>query len=199
MDYSPSYIYTWPKLLKSYMGKAHVHFLEVGSLEGISACWMLQNVLNHSSSRLTCIDTFRCDDTGQAILDLQSDGDNDDFLYHRFIHNITLADGLSRVTIVRQRAESALRVLPFDTYDFIHLDASRTAKDVLSDAVLAWPLLKKLGLLVFDDYGWNNPCDPTPRGAPRLAIDTFLSVFSGDYEVFLQGYQVIIRKIKESK
>ena len=40
-------------------------------------------------------------------------------------------------------------------FDFIYIDGSHIAKDVLTDACMAWPLLMPKGLMVFDDYMWE--------------------------------------------
>ena len=36
--------------------------------------------------------------------------------------------------------------------DLIYIDGSHLAKDVLSDAILSWKLLKPSGVMIFDDY-----------------------------------------------
>jgi len=64
---------------------------------------------------------------------------------------------------------------------------------VLEDAVLCWPLLKKGGLLTFDDYEWDG--DPDPLNCPKPAIDAFLDVFEGHYELIHQAYQVTVEKL----
>jgi len=52
------------------------------------------------------------------------------------------------------RSDAMLRDLPHDHFDYISIDGSHEAADVLSDAVLSWPLLKTGGLICFDDYEW---------------------------------------------
>lgn len=38
--------------------KENLNFLEIGSFEGRSTGWLLENVLTHDSSKIICIDTF---------------------------------------------------------------------------------------------------------------------------------------------
>ena len=45
------------KFLSCYKDKP-CKFLEIGSYEGMSAIWMLNNVLTHEESRLWCIDSW---------------------------------------------------------------------------------------------------------------------------------------------
>lgn len=51
-------IKTWEKHLSRFTHQPDLEFLEIGSFEGGSACWLLKNVLTSEDSRLTCIDTF---------------------------------------------------------------------------------------------------------------------------------------------
>ena len=78
-------------------------------------------------------------------------------------------------------------------FDFIYIDGSHIAKDVLTDACMAWPLLKPKGLMVFDDYLWTpNARDILHR--PKLAIDAFVNIFAEEVEIVHVGYQLVVRK-----
>jgi hypothetical protein len=61
------------------------------------------------------------------------------------------------------------------------------------DAVLCWDLLKVDGIMIFDDYQWKLDEYP-PSRRPKIAIDSFLTVFGPYIEVRHVGYQVIVRK-----
>ena len=39
-----------------------------------------------------------------------------------------------------------------ESFDFIYIDPSHQAPDILTDAVLAFKLLRLSGVMVFDDY-----------------------------------------------
>jgi len=66
-----------------------------------------------------------------------------------------------------------------ERYDFIYVDGSHLAKDVLIDAVLAWQILEPGGYLAFDDYTWTEKPrqEANPLDNPRLAIDAFYTIF----------------------
>lgn len=49
---------TWEQYLIHLANQPEINVLEIGSWEGMSACWLLDNILTHESSRITCIDTF---------------------------------------------------------------------------------------------------------------------------------------------
>lgn len=78
--------------------------------------------------------------------------------------------------------------------DYIYIDGSHLAIDVMCDAVLAWGLLKDNGILIFDDYGWGaHTTDEKQK--PKLAIDAFLTAFTGHCNVIEGGWQVFLRKL----
>jgi predicted O-methyltransferase YrrM len=83
-------------------------------------------------------------------------------------------------------------VVSNEVFDFIYIDGSHVAKDVLTDACMAWPLLKPEGLMVFDDYMWGNPRDALHR--PKIAIDAFTTIFGETAEIIHVGYQLVVRK-----
>ena len=82
----------------------------------------------------------------------------------------------------------------FKPFDFIYIDGSHVAKDVLTDACMAWPLLKQNGFMVFDDYAWK-PEGITTMQRPKIAIDFFLNIFEEELIVVHVAYQLIVRKV----
>lgn len=184
-------IKTWEKHLSRFAHQPDLEFLEIGSFEGGSACWLLKNILTGEGSRLTCIDTF--DFAGQGSYYLQDEGSESMSIEDRFDFNIKQTGSAHKVRKLVGCSQEVLRGLSFSTYDFIYIDGSHKAVNVLEDAVLVWPLLKKHGLLTFDDYEWDG--DPDPLNCPRVAINAFLNVFETHYAMIHKGYQITIEKI----
>ncbi len=177
----------WPRLLAPLVGQPGLHFLEVGSFEGRSACWLLKHVLTHPSSRLTCIDLFP-DSLGgdcEAMPRLSTPNAS-------FDSNIAATGAGERVTKLRGSSADRLRQLRSAQFDFIYIDGAHEAPHVLQDAVLAWPLLKMGGLMCFDDYGWAPELPALER--PQTAIDAWLSIYAGMLDVVDRGYQLTVRK-----
>jgi hypothetical protein len=63
-------------------------------------------------------------------------------------------------------------------FDFIYVDGSHQAPDVLADAFLSFRLLRENGVIAFDDYLWQ---EALPDGidsirCPKLAIDAFTNI-----------------------
>lgn len=179
----------WERTLASFKGKPDIHFLEVGSLEGRSACWLLSHVLTHPSSTLTCIDLFKpwhiqpssCEDP-TIVIDTNA----------VFDANIAAIGATDRIRKRVGNSHVLLRSLPLCAFDCIYIDASHEPRDVLQDAVLSWGLLKEKGLLILDDYGFDDPRFPDHR--PKSAIDAFLHAFIQEYDVLHRGFQIIVRK-----
>ena len=80
-------------------------------------------------------------------------------------------------------------------FDIIFIDASHLAKDVLSDAILSWKILKNGGVLIFDDYKWNKLEKNIDK--PKIAIDSFLKIYSNEIKILAMKYQVLIQKDKK--
>lgn len=180
----------WHSYLGHLKDRSNVKALEIGCFEGRATVWLLQNILTHPTSSIIVIDTFT---GGMENSDHQ---DNVVNLRKRFEHNIKA--WRDKVKILSGLSHIHLRKMPaISTFDYIYVDGSHMAKDVLEDAVLSWRLLKKGGILTFDDYrDWNFYKDPIL--CPRVAIDSFLSIYKNQYEIVDQDYQIALRKVGDT-
>lgn len=163
------------------------NILEIGSFEGKSTEWMLKN----TSAHVTCVDTWQ-----------GSDEHSDELkhgLFERFNENI-IDQYKDRVTIHRGMSGEVLRTLPCKpVYDFIYIDGSHYAKDVHEDAILSWRLLKKDGVIVFDDLFWkaDESLDAYDLKNPRLGIELFVKLYEKDINILGYWEQLAIQKITE--
>jgi hypothetical protein len=138
--------------------------LEIGSFEGLSTTWLLK----HTNAHVTCVDTWEGSD--------EHTDEHKQGLYERFLENIE--PWKDRVTILRGESGKVLRTLPCEeTYDFIYIDGSHYAKDVLADAVLTWPLINPTGLIIFDDYLWTTDGNIESLTGPQPGINAFLNIY----------------------
>jgi predicted O-methyltransferase YrrM len=174
-------------------------FLEIGSFEGRSMVWIAENMMQDGDS-IDCVDTW---EGGE-----EHGEENMSEVEKRFKHNAQLVmdkypsgQGGTMRPVFAQKGPSvqALGWWLYEdlkegkpNYDFIYIDGSHIAKDVLTDACMAWPLLKPKGLMVFDDYMWGNPRDILHR--PKPAIDAFCNLFAEEAEIVHVGYQLVVRK-----
>jgi predicted O-methyltransferase YrrM len=170
------------RLLAGMRGLPGLSFLEIGSFEGRSTVWFLQEVLTGAGSTITCIDTFR----GSAE-HVRLDVGKDD-LQGTFRGNVDSFG--SRVRVIEGESAVVLRAMPRQkAFDLVYVDGSHQTTDVLEDAVLSWPLLKVDGIMVFDDYQWR-----VMESRPGPAIDAFLAVHADRYHLLHKEYQVVVRK-----
>jgi len=174
-DWMTNRLEDWRQDFAKFAGLPGLRMLEIGSYEGRSAVWFLENILTHPTSRLVCIDPF-FDPTREI----------------RFDHNINLCQAQGRVEKRHAGSETVLHRLEKSSFDLIYVDGAHEAPAVLFDAMLSWDLLKPGGLLVFDDYQWQPNRPPEQR--PQLAIDLFLRSHAGRYNLVRQAYQVVIEK-----
>jgi predicted O-methyltransferase YrrM len=166
-------------------------FLEIGSYEGRSMVWMAENMVATppEDSAIFCIDTWAGGEE-HANRDMAA-------VEARFDHNVSVVEAKKLTHVVKAKGKSteqlALKLSCYEGYfDFAYIDGSHVACDVLTDACMAWPLLKPGGLLVLDDYLWGDPRDILHR--PKLAIDAFMNVFAEKIDVVHIGYQVVVKK-----
>lgn len=159
-------------------------FLEIGSFEGMSTIWMLENILTEESSQIFCIDAW-AEWTGDAFV--------------RFVSNINKTGLKDKVHIVKGDSSEELRIFPKEHFDFIYVDGNHDEKAVIKDAIGSFRILKKGGIIAFDDYLLgisypNSPGSKAMNGSTKKAIDYFLDVFQDELEIIHKDYQVWIRK-----
>ena len=120
----------------------------------------------------------------------------------RFEANVATAGSACPVEVRQGDSLSELCRLvveePARAFDFISIDASHRACDVIGDAVLAFRLLKRGGVMVFDDYLWSpfKPGSEDPLSTPKIAVDAFTTLFARQARVLagLPIYQLYVQK-----
>lgn len=160
------------RLLEEFRDRP-VRFLEIGSFEGASAVWMLRNILTHPDARLTCVDNDKLGCGKRLEANLAASG----FAAKATIHWIDSH-------VVRTH-------VPDDHFDFVYVDGSHAAANVLFDVVNANLICRPGGIVGCDDYLFELPEDGS---VPKPAIDAFLTLQGDRVEVIHSGYQLWFRK-----
>lgn len=179
----------WEQMYEHVPKKGRV--LEIGSFEGRSAIWAMGKL--EAGGEVICIDTW---EGGEDHKNNELDGAEERF--KRNINKATQKYAGVGVTAYKGTSFSALaKLITEDTkgFDVVYVDGSHTAWDTLTDACMAFPLLKVGGFLVFDDYHWGNSDNPLHR--PKIAVDAFSTIFGEQFATIHNGYQVILQKVKE--
>ena len=165
--------------------------LEIGSHEGRSACWMLENMLSDTGT-MTCIDPF----ADRPVTAFAEDSIPEDrTIETRFRANIAEVKGADQtVNVMVDLSFSALAqlIVAKQQYDFIYVDGTHHADEVLADAVMCFGMLQSGGVMLFDDYLWED--DPRHLGRCKASIDAFVNMFYDRLKLGLVNYQLAIVK-----
>lgn len=177
----------WKLWLGHLIGQP-ARMLEVGSYEGSSTRWFLQNILTHPKALIHCVDTWK---GGEGLIEYADDG-----LKRKF--NEAVAEfGVHKVSWYSGKSQDILPQFMDDyvgvQFDAAYIDGSHTAANVLSDSVDVFRLVKPGGIIIWDDYLWEVWNDPLRQ--PKMAIDAFLACYKGQYEQIAEGWQVVIKKL----
>ncbi len=162
----------WKRHLQEFTGIADFQVVEIGSFQGMSACWLLDNILTHPTAKITCIDLY--------------------FQEH-FKGNIVKTGAADRVIELQGYSQDLLVDLTSEYYDVAYIDGCHKPTSALQDAILSWRLVKVGGLMIFDDYEFTFP--DSPEQDTKIGIDVFLEMFASQLEVVHKGYQLIVKKI----
>lgn len=188
VDWFSYNIQNWQTWLSELKNKPQLTFLEIGSYEGRATHWLLENILTHPTAKIYCIDTF------QGSMEHQENNMDMHQVKKNFYHNMKPYQ--KKISVFEETSHAIIRrtpgLFPDNFFDFIYIDGSHKASDVLEDAVLCFRLLKNNGILIFDDYEW--PYYDNPLLKPQLAIDAWLNCFAGQYQLISKNWQVCIKK-----
>lgn len=172
--------------------------LEIGSYEGQSACFLIEQMGGGRPSEIHCIDTW-----GGSV---EHAGDDMGAVEARFDRNIKIALQKAEHPVdFHKHRGSSQEVLPTllttgfrDYFDLIYVDGSHQAPDVLFDAINSFALLKPEGLLIFDDYIWQmEPYGEQDHyNMPKPAIDAFFNIYRRKLKpVMAPLYQLYMLKL----
>ena len=181
----------WDMYLSKFVNKK-INCLDIGSFKGDSTCWMLNNICQNPYSRVYSVDTWEGSPEYNSEVKF-------DKIEKEFDENVLKTGNPEKNVKMKMMSSKALLKLKeygLVIFDFIFIDASHEAKDVLSDAILSWEILNEEGILIFDDYKWDKLNEEYFK--PKIAIDSFVSIYKNQLEVLYVGYQYIINKINMS-
>lgn len=186
----------WARILANVNPKT---YLEVGSYEGASTCCAIDQLSPRHALDIHCVDTW---DGG---IEHKNWGTDMQSVEGRFAHNIDIARRYAPnpVSITLHKGTSDVQMSKLVAegkggyFDFVYIDGSHQAPDVLLDACLGFKLLKIGGVLAFDDYAWfeNLPYGKDPLRCPKPAVDAFVNLNWRKLDMVRAPlYQLFIRK-----
>jgi hypothetical protein len=172
--------------LNKFKGLDNLNFLEIGSFEGQSANFFIDNYLTGSNCYITCIDPW-IEYSQSTVGNIQGwDEYINPSTYNLFISNTQ--HNKDKIIVYKHLSQEILHKLD-PVYDFIYIDGDHTTSAVMYDAVNGFKLLKNKGILIFDDYDWVQGSN-----RPKIAIDSFLEEYKNELNVIEIGSQITIEK-----
>jgi predicted O-methyltransferase YrrM len=186
-----SYTYTYDWFLRCELRK-HAHkfvdankansILEIGSFEGLSACFFMESFMDHPDSTLTCVDPFlKTDETTEVTNDTKS----------IFYKNVALNKNVTKIRIYETFSHNffdmAYRRREIPKYDFVYIDGSHLLPDITVDLNHCIHLTKRGGIIWMDDYGAGH------IGITEH-IDRMYEHNKEDLELIHKEYQIAFRK-----
>lgn len=175
---------TWSKILPELRPR---RILEIGSYEGAATCFAISTLAPLVEDlEIHCVDTWlgsvENQPGGLYAADMVA-------VASRFQHNTqqAIAKATCPVRLVCHQKESRLALAELIAagrsgwFDFVYVDGSHQAADVLVDAVMSHQLVRVGGMIAFDDYLWSEHESELnrrePLCCPKLAIDAFTNIF----------------------
>ena len=80
-------------------------------------------------------------------------------------------------------------------FDFIYIDGSHNGEDVIVDAIESFKILKKHGIMVFDDAMLD--IDKNKKYQTYEGVISFINMFKKEIEIMYLRNILIIKKISE--
>jgi len=175
-DYFSSHAYNFKEALNNFN---HFHYLEIGSFEGNSAIFVAQNFPN---SEIHCVDNWA---GTEEYGDLQFSK-----IERNFDKNILFFKNINKYKMTSDN----FFLTNQKKFDVIYIDGYHKASQVFKDFKNSWKVLKKGGVLIFDDYIWkffekieDNPC---------YAINKYLRVIYREINILkVSNSQLFIKKL----
>lgn len=173
-DWVTSKLNIWEKVLKTQLPRQSI--LEIGSYEGRSTCWFIENLLD-TNGKITCVENWKWGDVSKAFKE-----NTDRSLLVNPTKSLELIVGDSNKEIPKLIVKNC-------TYDLIYIDGEFSPINRVVDCFMAWQVLGLHGILVIDDY-------LTKEGTIKTSVDSFCNIFKDYFKYLYVGNQLIIKKTR---
>ena len=163
-----------------YINNKKYNILEIGSFEGLSACFFSDVLLNNNNSTLDCVDPFIKTNTDPKITSLFIS----DKTKYTFVDNIKKSKNKSKITFHNMKSDEYFKNNK-KTYNFIYIDGCHEPEYIKNDIQNSFNVIEDDGIIWLDDYGGN-----TSTGKCKDIIDTVLNNYKNKYEIIHKSYQL---------
>lgn len=172
------------EVLKKKINEKNFNILEIGTYEGGTAIYLLNFIKN---SKIDVVDTWS-KNFSRGTLDPRIDFDLIENIFDK-----NLSSFKSRLTKFKGQSDQFFlkNIDKGNIYDLIYVDGSHQYMDVINDAKSSWLMLKKGGIIIFDDFLW----DAFGKNSPIKAINEFVEIYKKEIIIHYVYHQIIIEKI----
>tara|TARA_Y100000591_G_scaffold330436_1_gene361448 strand:+ start:901 stop:1599 length:699 start_codon:yes stop_codon:yes gene_type:complete len=122
------------------------NYLEIGSFEGMSALYVADKF---KLSNIVCVDTWSNSSKESQILNFDFNG-----IEKNFDNNLSSYNFIKIKDTSTKAFENNLELRSL--YDYIYIDGSHDGEDIYFDATNCFKILKKNGVMIFDDISSIN-------------------------------------------
>ena len=176
-DFFVTNVYYFFKHIKKYR---NFNYLEIGTYEGCSAIYIANRF---EAKKIFCVDIW------ERVKEEYNEGINFSDIEKNFDENSKDYQNIIKIKKYSDDFFLSNNLL----FDVIYVDGHHLAEQVYKDAVNSWNILNDKGLLIFDDYIWNNYDDVYKN--PCYAINKFLIERHNKFDILeVTNSQIFIRK-----
>lgn len=183
-----------------------IKVLEIGSFEGRSTIFFIEKALqNNPNLEIHCVDLWGAAGKTQEKWDWDMTETEKHFDHN--VNQMLKQHSNANVNFVKHKNFSHMEMIKLlakgknNYFDFIYIDGSHRAPDVLFDALLAHRLVRLGGVLAFDDYLWTEEKEGQQNhyNLVKPAVDHYVNTYQQKVRVLQVGhiYQQYIQKLAD--
>ena len=163
--------------------KRPLRMLDIGGYEGEITAWFLNNLATNPESHVYVIDTWK--ESSKVGIDYKK-------IRRTFQQTIKKTGKETQCEVLPVTREDGLYhlldMLEEESIDVAFVDASQDPQEFMTDAILIWKLMRKGGIVIFDDYTFAK------NDVSRSLIDTFIRNYQSESIILETNLQIVIKK-----
>ena len=196
------------KQFNQYNKKLNKQILEIGTYTGVSLINIMENVFNSFG---TVIDSWNDYKEFNKYSNTITENIQKNNIENDFYDNLKTKKLENRVKVFKgDSTEKLIEMIKLNNennglkayavqgtgdklskFDLIYVDGSHRLLDCYTDLILSWELLEKNGMMIIDDYLYNND---NILESPYEAVNHFLEKYKNKYTLLHKGYRVFLVK-----
>lgn len=166
IDMATGFRQTARHIFQKFIGQPICH-LEIGVYEGLSGCFMLENILTHPQAKYFGIDPYE---------------PQHKHAYQTAIENFKRH--YPRAYLIPDFSYNILPNLAKCLFDTIYVDGCHSYQGCKLDIEQCWPLLKPGGIILCDDYNRDD------YGVKQAVLEFLDTLPPSQYDIIYKDYQI---------